>query len=266
MKIDKNDLYDLNRFIEAQNNCNIYEIVKNDFLCSDEDIHNAIWFIFPQVSGIGFSFICKKYGIRSRKEAEAYLYNDILRTRLLEITESLYDLNTDDVKSHILEIDFYRIKSCMTLFKIVAPEYDIFSRVIDKHFSGKECKLTLRKLSEIDDLVNKMNNYILDNLLYLDSKEMNSPEAIVNAYCGLLDKFSFLREDEKKNEINERLYRCNDLLKSVNAVMDIDNETLLIHNEKNGQLVNLDTIFATVVSLEYEIHKRIESRDLLLLV
>lgn len=260
-----NDPYNLNRFIDAQNKNDIYEKV-SDNLCSNEDMHDSIWYIFPQMSGLGISFYCEKYGIRSRKEAEAYMKNEILRKRLIEISEKLYKMDTDDAKSKILEIEFYRIRSCMTLFSIVSPEYDIFSKNLDKHFSGKECKHTIKRLLDSDAHIIKMNNFIIENLLFIDSERASSKQDIINTYNNLINSFTLLNENQKKSEIIERLSGCNNLLDVINSVMDSENETLMTHAGKNKHMDDLDKLFSLVVSLEYEMLKMIESRDLLLFV
>lgn len=132
----------LERFIEAQ---------KRDWPTALTEIKTGrkqthwIWYIFPQLVGLGGSCYSKLYGIRDLKEAEAYLNHPILGRRLQEITSELLkhsDLAAADIFG---ELDAMKVKSCMTLFDIVSPN-DVFAQVLDMFYGGKRCELTMVNL------------------------------------------------------------------------------------------------------------------------
>lgn len=131
--------YNIKRFLDAQENC--YDSALKEIQSGHKRGH-WIWFIFPQLSGLGNSYNSKYYGISDAREAQAYLENDTLRQRLLDISEALYKLNTNDILSVMWEIDAYKVRSCMTLFYLIAPQYDIFKKVLDKYFMSKMCEIT----------------------------------------------------------------------------------------------------------------------------
>lgn len=134
--------YDLERFIKAQDCNGTYKRALQEILKGSKETH-WIWFIFPQCEGLGYSEHSKKYGIKGTSEARAYIENELLRNRLLEICEALYSLQTDDIMSVMWEIDCYKVRSCVTLFNYVAPEYDVFQRLLDKYFQSLPCQKTL---------------------------------------------------------------------------------------------------------------------------
>ena len=135
---------DLNRFIEAQEK--VYEKALEEIKNGHKRSH-WIWYIFPQIQGLGFSSTSKFYAIADTTEARAYIENDLLRERLIEISESLLKLDTHNATEVMGTPDDLKLHSSMTLFKIVAPEYDVFEKVLDKFFDGKLDPLTLEMLN-----------------------------------------------------------------------------------------------------------------------
>ena len=111
---------------------------------SGRKLSHWIWYIFPQIKGLGHSYMCEKYDIQSLEEAKQYLNVNILRDNLIKICEELLKHENKDIKS-IMNIDDVKLLSCMTLFK-KADEKDkchgIFKEVIDKFYQGKEDKMT----------------------------------------------------------------------------------------------------------------------------
>lgn len=137
------DPFHLQRFIDAQNHLNTYGTAKKELENGSKETH-WIWFIFPQCSGMGYSKNSVYYSIKSVAEARAYMANDLLRTRLIEICETLYRVDTDDIMSIMWEIDCFKVRSCVTLFHLIAPEYDIFEKILDKYFMSSMCYKTVR--------------------------------------------------------------------------------------------------------------------------
>ncbi len=133
--------FDLNRFIEAQEKYNCYEKALEEVRNGNKEGH-WIWYIFPQMRGLGRSYKSNYYGITSLLEAKAYMENDTLRKRLLEITEALYNQKCPSPEFIFGDLDAKKVCSCMTLFEIVYPG-DIFTKVLDRMYDGDRCERTL---------------------------------------------------------------------------------------------------------------------------
>ena len=132
----------LQRFIEAQNDS--YDQALKE-IRNGRKLTHWIWYIFPQIKGLGFSYNSEYYGITSLREAKDYLENELLRKRLFEITESLLMHKGKDIESIMGDIDSLKLKSSMTLFDAVQPD-DIFGEVLDEFYGGERCRRTLEKI------------------------------------------------------------------------------------------------------------------------
>ena len=135
----------LQRFIEAQ---------ERDYERALNEIKNGqkrscwMWYIFPQIKGLGMTQTSQYYGIDNIEEAIAYLNNDILKSRLIEITNALLELEDVDIKEVMGFPDNLKLKSSMTLFKkaeeLSEIKYDnIFQKVLDKFYEGEDDSKTL---------------------------------------------------------------------------------------------------------------------------
>ena len=135
--------YDLNRFLKAQEDSYSQALreIKNGRKCS-----HWIWYIFPQVKGLGFSSTSQYYGLDGLGEAQAYIANSTLRSRLLEISEALLTLESSDPTAVMGYPDDLKLRSSMTLFAEAAPEYPVFQQVLDKFYGGKKDSGTLALL------------------------------------------------------------------------------------------------------------------------
>ncbi len=107
-----------------------------------------MWYIFPQIQGLGFSSISQYYSIRDLEEAEAYLNDPVLGERLKEISQALLDLDTSDPYEVFGSPDDMKLRSSMTLFAILPDADPVFQKVLDKFYGGKKDKLTLRKVGK----------------------------------------------------------------------------------------------------------------------
>ena len=132
----------LQRFIEAQNDC--YDQALKEII-NGRKLTHWIWYIFPQMKGLGFSYNSEYYGITSLQEARDYLENELLRKRLFEITESLLMHKGKDIESIMGDIDALKLKSSMTLFDAVQPG-SVFGEVLDEFYGGERCRITLEKI------------------------------------------------------------------------------------------------------------------------
>lgn len=97
-----------------------------------------IWFIFPQIAGLGHSEMSHYYAIKDINEAKEYMANETLRKNLLEISQVILELDSDDAVGVMGgRTDAMKLKSSMTLFALAEPECEVFQKVLDKFFGGK---------------------------------------------------------------------------------------------------------------------------------
>ena len=125
------DKYNLNRFIEAQ--VDSYESAMGELSRGRKSGH-WIWYIFPQIDGLGSSDITKLYSIKSIEEAQAYLEHPVLGERLIESCEILLRLEDLSISDIMGFPDDLKLKSSMTLFAQVSPQSSIFSEVLSKYY------------------------------------------------------------------------------------------------------------------------------------
>ena len=132
-------------FLAAQKG--VYDEVRSELAAGRKETH-WIWFIFPQMAGLGYSPMARKFGIASREEAERYLDHAELGARLRECTRLMLSLPGDDIRAILGEPDDLKFRSCMTLFAEVAPGEGIFAAALEKYFGGKGDAVTKRLLEE----------------------------------------------------------------------------------------------------------------------
>lgn len=133
------DTYNLERFVEAQKS--EYDVALREIREGCKRSH-WIWFVFPQMASLGFSYNARFYGISCIDEARAYLAHPILGKRLRQITEALLQHKDKDVLSILGAIDTLKVCSCMTLFDLVSPD-DVFRQVLETFYEDKRDAQTL---------------------------------------------------------------------------------------------------------------------------
>jgi len=138
-------IFDLDRYISAQENQ--YHQALSEIKNGQKGSH-WMWFVFPQIDGLGFSNMTVKYAIKSRNEAIAYLHHSVLGPRLREITEALLEVKGKSALEIMGSPDYLKLKSCMTLFALVSNENSLFQRVLDKYFGGKLDEQTIDLLEK----------------------------------------------------------------------------------------------------------------------
>ena len=141
---DKTMAYDLQRFKDAQEQD--YRQALAEIRAGRKRSH-WIWYIFPQLEGLGRSAMCARYGIRGIGEAEAYLADETLRGRLVEMSRALLELNGNDPVDVMGHIDAIKLRSCMTLFSRASNADPAFQAVLDKYFGGEADPMTLELLT-----------------------------------------------------------------------------------------------------------------------
>ncbi len=138
--------YDLERFVQAQESrYGGYETALLEIRRGRKQSH-WIWYIFPQLKGLGHSSVSQRYGIDGMAEAKAYIAHPLLRAHLIEISEALLSLPESDPFKVMGPPDDLKLQSCMTLFGEAAPEIEVFRKVLDKYYGGQKDKKTLRLL------------------------------------------------------------------------------------------------------------------------
>ena len=123
-------MYDLDRFVKAQEK--MYDIALNE-IKNGKKISHFMWYIFPQLKGLGYSDISNYYGISGLEEAKEYLEDEILGNRLYNITLELLKINEDDPINIFGNVDALKLKSSMTLFDIVSDDeifYDVLKKIL----------------------------------------------------------------------------------------------------------------------------------------
>ena len=147
-------MIDLSRFLHAQNNC--YSQILKEIRNGNKESH-WMWFMFPQIAGLGRSRTAKKYEISNIEEAENYLMNDVLSERLVELTRILtYEVDGKTAEEIFGFPDYLKFHSSMTLFYLVVTkntiqtnfDYSCFEDALKKYYHGKLDNLTVEILNK----------------------------------------------------------------------------------------------------------------------
>ena len=137
--------HDLNRFVEAQDP--IYARVVAELAAGTKQSH-WMWFVFPQIAGLGFSAMAQRYAIDSRAEAEAYLAHPVLGPRLIECTRLVLGITGKTIHAILGSPDDLKFRSSMTLFDAVSDD-PIFAEAIEKYYAGEKDRATLATLERM---------------------------------------------------------------------------------------------------------------------
>ena len=140
----------IERFLDAQNATYAgYEQALEE-VRNGRKVWHWIWYVFPQMRGLGHSERANYYGIADREEAEDYLLNFTLNDRIHEISEALLQHQTKSAVSIFGALDAMKVQSSMTLFDAISPN-DVFGKVLDQFYGGVRDKRTLELLGEYED-------------------------------------------------------------------------------------------------------------------
>jgi uncharacterized protein (DUF1810 family) len=138
-----NEPYNLQRFIDAQNP--VFDQVRCELSAGCKTSH-WMWFIFPQIQGLGRSYMAEKFAISSVAEAEAYLRHEILGPRLRECTGLVNAVEGRSMHEIFGSPDDMKFRSSMTLFSHATPDNGVFKQALQKYFGGELDPLTLERL------------------------------------------------------------------------------------------------------------------------
>ena len=135
----------LERFVAAQEHS--FDRALDEVRYGRKETH-WMWFIFPQIVGLGISDTARYYSIESIGEAKLYLEHEVLGPRLVKITKELLSLETDDPIEIFGDIDAMKLNSCMTLFDYISDDNNVFYEVIDKFYDGVKDEKTLQLIKK----------------------------------------------------------------------------------------------------------------------
>lgn len=142
-------LTDLQKFVDAQEHGysfgETYETALSE-MKQGQKVSHWIWYVFPQIQGLGISGTTAYFSIKDLNEAKDYYAHPVLGARLIEITEELLKIGTDDPMAVFGYPDAYKVRSCMTLFKYAASEQELFQKGLDKFCRGTEDDKTVEIL------------------------------------------------------------------------------------------------------------------------
>ncbi|MCZ6764411.1 MAG: DUF1810 domain-containing protein [Alphaproteobacteria bacterium] len=138
-----NDAYDLRRFVDAQ--APVYGQVLLELRSGEKKSH-WMWFVFPQLKGLGHSPMAQRFALSSSDEAAAYLDHPVLGPRLIECTGIVNGHEGRTARGIFGHPDDLKFRSCMTLFALTAPDSPVFKKALDKYFDGETDPLTSRGL------------------------------------------------------------------------------------------------------------------------
>lgn len=143
---DRADDFNLERFVEAQSL--VYQQVTSELRAARKTSH-WMWFVFPQIGGLGRSLMAMEYGISGLEEARAYLAHAVLGARLKECTDIVLRVENRSAALIFGSPDDMKFRSCMTLFAEVSPDNDIFTRALQKYFDGVPDRMTIERIRSI---------------------------------------------------------------------------------------------------------------------
>ncbi len=138
-----NDPFDLERFVSAQDP--VFDSVCAELARGRKEGH-WMWFVFPQLRGLGQSWMANRYGISSREEAQAYLRHALLGPRLRLCTDLVNRIKSRPAQRIFGPVDAMKFRSSMTLFSEVATDNEVFALALRKYFGGQPDALTLQRL------------------------------------------------------------------------------------------------------------------------
>jgi uncharacterized protein (DUF1810 family) len=140
------DPYRLERFVAAQDSAGTYHRALAELRAGRKTSH-WMWFIFPQVAGLGFSQLAQRYAISGLAEARAYLGHPVLGPRLRACTAAVAAVTGSTADRILGPVDAMKLRSCLTLFAAAAPTEPAFTAVLAQYFDGEPDQATLDRLA-----------------------------------------------------------------------------------------------------------------------
>ena len=139
------DPYDLQRFVDAQNQGATYDRALEELRRGHKASH-WMWFVFPQIAGLGQSPTSRRFAISSLEEAQAYLGHPVLGPRLVESATAISQLQGRSAAEILGGVDAQKLRSSMTLFRRAKPDEPLFDQVLERYFDGFPDRATEERL------------------------------------------------------------------------------------------------------------------------
>lgn len=139
------DPYDLQRFVAAQDSGGTYQRAAAELRNGRKSSH-WMWFIFPQIAGLGYSPASQTYAISGLEEARAYLAHPVLGARLIECASTVAGVSGRTAEQIFGEVDALKLRSSMTLFMHAAPGEPVFRQILDQYFGGRADSATEQRI------------------------------------------------------------------------------------------------------------------------
>lgn len=241
--------YDLERFLQAQDSgwCSYNDALKE--IKEGKKQSHWIWYVFPQIKGLGHSYNSEFYGISSQEEAKAYLEHPVLGARLREITQALLDCGNPSADDILGFPDVLKVRSCMTLFDLVSPN-DIFNKVLFRFYESQKCDKTLWRLGFHET---KLKNQVKLSKLTItkdysiilsdyDNKEVKMEPLVKAVYLLFLKHPEGIAFKQLPDYRQELIDIYNDLRplglnkRSLQSIEDVTNPLLNSINEKCSRI------------------------------
>lgn len=238
--------YDLERFLKAQEI--VYPQALKEIKEGKKQSH-WIWYVFPQIKGLGHSYNSEFYGISSQEEAKAYLEHPVLGARLREITQALLDCGNPSADDILGFPDVLKVRSCMTVFDLVSPN-DIFNKVLFRFYESQKCDKTLWRLGFHET---KLKNQVKLSKLTItkdyaiilsdyDNKEVKMEPLVKAVYLLFLKHPEGIAFKQLPDYRQELIDIYNDLRplglnrRSLQSIEDVTNPLLNSINEKCSRI------------------------------
>ena len=205
----------LNRFLEAQKR--EYETAYQEISEGKKRSH-WIWYIYPQIKGLGMSYMDSEYSIKSIQETIEYINNKVLFERLKEMTNLLIKIPHNDIKEVMWYPDDLKLRSCMTLFYVCTGKH-IFQNVIDKFYQGeRDLKTILILKGMLEKEKNKISEenfkFLENNIIYLEREEKLKLEKKKEEEAKIKkekeEEAKIKKEKEKEKEKEKKNEKKND--------------------------------------------------------
>lgn len=234
--------FNLERFIKAQEDVYASYVGALNEIKSGRKTGHWIWYIFPQIKGLGHSHNSEYYGISGEDEARAYLNHAVLGARLREITKAFLELNTHSANAVLSWPDDLKVQSCMTLFDIVSPN-DIFAEVLNKYYNGVKCPKTMLRIGRRQEKPSlKKLTITKDYRIMLGDKEIKMEPIVKAVYLLFLmhsEGIAFKSLPDYRKELTSiygelKPLGLNDRV--IRSIEDVTNPLLNSINEKCSRI------------------------------
>lgn len=239
--------FDLERFEKAQEKgYGSYQEALDEIRAGCKCGH-WIWYVFPQLKGLGHSYNSEFYGISGDDEARAYLNHPVLGTRLREITKAFLNLDSHSAYAVLGRPDDIKVQSCMTLFDLVSPN-DIFAEVLDKYYDGVRCPKTMLRIG-IRQAKPTMKKLIVTNdyRLMLGDKEVKMEPIVKAVYLLFLkhpEGIAFKALPDYRKELTAVYAELKPLGLNDRVIQSIEDVTNPLLNSINEKCSRIKAAFA----------------------